>query len=283
MTCQASIKTGKRQGKICDRVIKTGSMCGYHRLKSDNDGRKTPKLNLHNRSIMGSVSSSVDLNNKFSKISKILNQQGAILIWKCMCGRVIYSNTVQLNRQNIYLGLGVPKKSKYETCSKCFALMCARCISSTTVSKICSECTEHIKENKTFKNKSTKRVIKRISKSIPKAVAIKSDEEVKKKVKKIVIKKTIKEVKEVNEVKEVVEVKEINEAKDIVIKKVRVIKVVMDVADATNIADSVDVVEDNIKENEISKSAEKNNDIAFIPKNNNHNRGFGVSRRLKRK
>lgn len=215
MTCKAKIKTGQRQGETCDRIVKDGeSMCGYHRLKSDNDGRKTPKTILFNRSVIGSVSSLISLKNKLDEISEALNQQGAVLIWKCMCGKVICSDTIQLNRQNIYLGLGIPKKSKYKTCIKCHTLKCSKCDKYQT----CSECDESkIKKSRLIRRK----------KNILKAIAI-TDE-----------------------------------------------LIVKNEAEIPNAKTDVEIEERVITE---TRTEEK----IVVPKNNNHSRGFGVSRRKKK-
>lgn len=129
--CTAIVKSGNRTGEQCGRKAKKGSrleLCGYHQHKPNNDGRKTPKfenpanLRLTIESCRGGFTKASD------DIVATLDRHGVVLMWRCLCGEVVLGDTVNLNRRNIFVGLGVSKESGYDQCVKCKSLRCLSCV-----------------------------------------------------------------------------------------------------------------------------------------------------------
>lgn len=125
MSCPAITKS---KGKTCGRPSNKGTVyCGYHKPKSNRDGRKTPKSKTPNIAHVKLSSSKDKIEEKKDSISTTLDREGIVLLWRCLCGDLINSETIRINRRNILIGLGVPSNESYNSCSRCCSLMCDRC------------------------------------------------------------------------------------------------------------------------------------------------------------
>ena len=129
--CVAIVKSGTRTGEQCGRIIKkrkSNNLCGYHQNKPDGDGRKTPKFENPHK-IRPNIKTCKDNLVKLEpQIISGLDSCGAILLWRCMCGKVSLSDTVKLNRRNILIGLGISKNIGYDQCLRCKTTKCLECV-----------------------------------------------------------------------------------------------------------------------------------------------------------